>query len=63
MSVVSKLAFIAFTPHYTDDDTVPQTYQSDRDSFRGELRCGLNTKFGESPPTPISRVALMHAKP
>ncbi|KAM5543358.1 hypothetical protein V8D89_003232 [Ganoderma adspersum] len=42
MSVVSKLTFIPFTPHYTDSNTAPQTYHSDRDSFRGELRGGLN---------------------
>ncbi|KAM5535148.1 hypothetical protein V8D89_011234 [Ganoderma adspersum] len=45
MSVVSKLTFIPFTPHYTDSDAVPQTYHSNRDSFRGELRSGLNTMF------------------
>ena len=63
MSVVSKLTFIPFTPHYTDNDAAPQTYHSDRDSFRGELRGGLNTNFGESPPTPALRVTLTYAKP
>ncbi|KAM5535094.1 hypothetical protein V8D89_011180 [Ganoderma adspersum] len=45
MSVVSKLTFIPFIPRYTDSDAAPQTYHSDRDSFRGELRGGLNTRF------------------
>ncbi|KAM5535090.1 hypothetical protein V8D89_011176 [Ganoderma adspersum] len=45
MSVVSKLTFIHFIPRYTDSDAAPQTYHSDRDSFRGELRGGLNTRF------------------
>ena len=48
MSVVSKLMFVPFTPYSTDTDTVPHVYQSNRDTFRGEVRGGLNTMFGES---------------
>lgn len=62
MSVISKLTFIPFTPHCTSSDAIPQTYKSDRDSFRGELRSGLNAKFGEYPRTPISGVTLMYTK-
>ncbi|KAM5533050.1 hypothetical protein V8D89_013268 [Ganoderma adspersum] len=58
MFVVSKLTFIPFTPHYTDSDTAPQTYHSDRDSFRGELRGGLNTNFAAG----IARIRLLYSK-
>ena len=48
MSVVSKLTFIPFTPPSTDSDSAIQTYHSLRDMFRGELRGGIDTMFGES---------------
>ncbi|KAM5533040.1 hypothetical protein V8D89_013284 [Ganoderma adspersum] len=60
MSVVSKLTFIPFTPHYTDSDAAPQTYHSDRDSFRGELRGGLNTKFALA--AGIAQMGLPYSK-
>ncbi|KAM5530351.1 hypothetical protein V8D89_015992 [Ganoderma adspersum] len=60
MSVVSKLTFIPFTPHYTDNDAGPQTYQSNRDSFRGELRGGLNTKFALA--AGIAQMCLPYSK-
>ena len=61
MSVVSKLTFIPFTPNGDDGDDAPQMYHSNRDQFRGELRGGLNAKFGE-PPSITPSSSLDHAE-
>ncbi len=46
MPVASKIAFVHFTPRYTD---LPRkVYRSDRDTIRGDLREGFDTTLGES---------------
>ncbi|PIL34885.1 hypothetical protein GSI_02672 [Ganoderma sinense ZZ0214-1] len=59
MSVVSKLPFIPFTAsNYADLQR--NVYHSDRDSYRGELRHGLNGRLAET--TGISDIQVPYSK-
>ncbi|PIL28558.1 hypothetical protein GSI_08599 [Ganoderma sinense ZZ0214-1] len=59
MSVVSKLPFIPFTKsNYAD--LQQSVYHSDRDSYRGELRHGLNGRLTET--TGIADIQVPYSK-
>ncbi|PIL28493.1 hypothetical protein GSI_08531 [Ganoderma sinense ZZ0214-1] len=59
MSAVSRLPFIPFTPsNYAD--LQHNRYHSDRDSYRGELRLGLNTNLFQA--TGVEGIQVPYSK-
>ncbi|KAI1782165.1 hypothetical protein LXA43DRAFT_1149491 [Ganoderma leucocontextum] len=62
MPVISKLAFVPFTPPHCTN-LQHNVYQSDRDTFWGKLRDGLNTLLPAPPPIERDGATLILTRP